>query len=228
MTFFLFILSIAVAAAQAQPAMLTDSKDGKKSVPRTERDGQDGWKLGKLDGVSLADVVTTFVDDRDGKKYKAVRIGTQVWMAENLNYDASGSVCYKNDSANCEKYGRLYNWKTAMKACPVGFHIPTRLELNELMDYVCGEKGACKKLSNKSGWNKDGNGTDDYGFSALPGGAVFHDDSFGVGDIGYWWSSSKDYSGLAHHFQGMGYGDKLDYDNHNENEWFFSVRCVQD
>jgi len=113
-----------------------------------------------------------FTDPRDGKVYRTVKIGSQVWMAENLAYAAEGSKCYNNEESNCEKYGRLYDWDTAMKSCPAGWHLPSREEWQTLVDFAGGGKIAGEKLKAKSGWNdyegKSGNGTDEYSFLGYP------------------------------------------------------------
>jgi uncharacterized protein (TIGR02145 family) len=173
----------------------------------------------------------SFTDSRDGKTYKTVKIGEQVWMAENLNYEAQGSLCYDNDNANCAKYGRLYNWETAKEVCPSGWHLPSEDEWKTLINVAGGDE-AGKNLKAANGWNSDGedsgNGTDDYGFSALPGGIGDSDGSFSdVGYDGYWWSSSECNSSIA-------YGPymnnliELVYSGSCYKSYLRSVRCVQD
>ena len=107
------------------------------------------------------------VDSRDGQVYRTIAIGSQTWMAQNLNYDEKG-YCYNEDDANCAKYGRLYGFDN--KICPAGWHLPTIDEWNTLFNYVGGASVAGKVLKSTTSWNDLGNGTDDYIFSALPAG----------------------------------------------------------
>jgi len=170
----------------------------------------------------------TFTDSRDGKKYKIVKIGSQTWMAENLNYNANGSKCYDNDPAYCQKYGRLYNWNTAKTACPKGWHLPTMSEYGKLDNFVGGEKLVGNFLKATNGWNKNSNGEDKYGFSALPGGYGSSDGSFYyVGDDGHWWSSSESTSDDAY-YQDMFYSSEGAYYRSGNKGDLYNVRCLQD
>jgi len=123
--------------------------------------------------------------------YKTAEIGTQTWMAENLNCVGEDAVnpvgkCYNNDPLNCNIYGRLYDWSTAKWICPSGWHLPTDAEWDILVNYAGGSDAAGTKLKAKSGWNNNGNGTDNYGFSALPGGI----NSVYISTSGAWWSAT--------------------------------------
>ena len=90
---------------------------------------------------------TSFTDARDGQKYKKVKIGNQIWMAQNLNYDTSkGCGLYNTDSSITEIYSRYYEWETAVKVCPAGWHLPSLYEWNELTDFLGGSSIAGGKM----------------------------------------------------------------------------------
>jgi uncharacterized protein (TIGR02145 family) len=146
----------------------------------------------------------SLTDPRNGQTYYTVKIGDQTWMAENLNFDAPGSLCHRNEESNCYIYGRLYEWNTVMDGspssslnpsrvqgiCPDGWHIPSDAEWTTLDNHVAGDittRGT--RLKARGGWTNDSNGTDDFGFSALPGG---RGGRFGGFDSGYayWWSTT--------------------------------------
>jgi uncharacterized protein (TIGR02145 family) len=182
------------------------------------------------------------LDPRDDQFYRTVKIGAQTWMAENLNYKTSeGSWCYDNKEANCDKYGRLYNWYTAIKACPKGWHLPSNGEWDKLYRFADGTNGtkspyksetAGKYLKSKEGWSdykgKSGNGLDVFGFSALPGGYGDSDGNFSyVGSHGRWWSSAQGYSSSAYS-RSMFYGYEYAYGYDFTKYFLQSVRCLQD
>lgn len=139
-------------------------------------------------------------DPRDGQVYKTVKIGDQVWMAQNLNYDDSvktpslkeNSWCYNDSSEYCEKYGRLYSWAAAKDVCPIGWHLPSEDELDDLIDSVARSASVGKSLQTKL-WDS---GTDAYGFSAIPAGR--RDDSgWYTGESAAFWSSTAESKGYA-------------------------------
>jgi uncharacterized protein (TIGR02145 family) len=194
----------------------------------------------------------TLIDTRDGKTYRTVKIGNQVWMAENLNYKpkTGKSWCYNDSDSYCEKYGRLYNWETAKKVCPAGWHLPSRSDWQELVRAVDSnahltEDGwdcynyAGEKLKSQSGWfvNKNNifydrsdefgfNGSDEFGFSALPGGdrhtgGKFYD----AGYYGNWWTATESGSGVAY-ARNMGYYYEYVYENDDNKSHGLSVRCL--
>jgi len=182
-----------------------------------------------------------FCDPRDGKKYVYVEIGDQIWMAENLNYNASGSKCGNGSSLSdanttyCNTYGRLYDFydqATAMSVCPTGWHVPSYVDWYVLMNFIDPNCMPCNnaaiKLKTTSGW-KSGNGTDDYGFSGLPGGVVnYTGNLILLGSLGTWWTSSEDinYGGqspsLQSEFEGVGWG------SYGKSNTLLNVRCLRD
>ena len=161
---------------------------------------------------------------------RTITINGQVWMAENLNRATANSKCYDDDASNCAKYGRLYTWADAKNACPAGWHFPSDAEWTMLTDAVGGAFTAGTKLKSTSGWGYDGNGTDDYGFSALPGGYGYSRGYFGAGYDGSWWGDTE--SVVVDGDTVAWYRNMLDYDSsvvryRLNTGYLFSVRCVQ-
>jgi uncharacterized protein (TIGR02145 family) len=177
--------------------------------------------------------------------FETVTLGGLKWMVKNLDVQTADSWCYGEGGeadvdgelktlssseiqANCAKYGRLYTWEAAKRACQsVGKRLPTREEWAALVT-AAGGSSAGKKLKSTSGWNSNGNGTNDYGFSALPGGRRESGGFFfEVGNLGYWWTATENGS-IGAYFRNMHY----DYDNVGEGNDFrsygFSVRCLHD
>jgi len=175
---------------------------------------------GKIEGKTLT-------DNRDGKKYKTVIIGTQTWMAENLNYEAKESKCYDDKPENCSKYGRLYNWYESDDGfCPYGWHLPNDAEWGKLTGFIGNDAG--NKLKATNGWSGNGNGTDNYGFSALPGGwCNSNGNFFKVDSNGSWWSDTEYKSDNASS-RNMLYNGSLVGTHSSDKSNLYSVRCVQD
>jgi uncharacterized protein (TIGR02145 family) len=174
----------------------------------------------------------TFTDPRDGKTYRWVRIGTQIWLAENLAYKPSrGNYwAYDNNPSNVARYGYLYDWQTARNVCPTGWHLPSNAEWVKLTNFIGDNEG--EKLKAKSGWLNNGNGTDDYGFSGLPGGGRGNGEGY-IGDVGHcgnWWTNTEtpelDPGWAMYGFLCYNSSSLLRYFNDKSNR--FSVRCIKD
>ena len=173
---------------------------------------------------------TSSMTDADGNTYNTVLIGTQCWMAENLNYETADSWWYDNSATSGDVYGRLYNWDAALTACPDGWHLPTDTEWTTLTDYLGGENVAGVKLKDTTTthWNPPNPGTNSSGFTALPGG---HRNISGYfysrGNSGSWWSATEDgpnYSWRRALFLG---GEGV-LRNLNFKSYGYSVRCLRD
>ena len=210
----------------------------------------------KDDKTQTEDPGKTFTDPRDGKVYKIVTIGTQTWLAENLNYtkgienitsaeewesmfggsftiphEKRAAWCYfDNSNANGDIYGALYTHAGAILACPPGWHIPSEEEWVQLTNYLGGLGGAggrMKEIGEKHWLTPNEGANNASGFSALPGGRR----SYSPGnfhDLGSkaYFWSQKETS--------IPYCLELLYDFCivGESHWFMSsgmsVRCVKD
>ena len=169
----------------------------------------------------------SFTDPRDGQAYKVVQIGNVTWFAENLDYEIDGSACPEGDSHNCEKYGRLYTWEAAQNACPEGWMLPDSLDLAKLVEQAGGESQAGDALKATAGWFKKGNGSDAFGFRALPAGFRNVEGAYdGIGVYAYIWSATETLDGLAYYLF-LDFSSKAAGLNAFGKGDFRSVRCIK-
>jgi len=220
-----------------------------------------GYMVCSSPGVWVASAHTvagTMTDSRDGgKTYKTIGIGTQTWMAENLNYEYKvagstyGNWCYRDSVQYCARYGRLYTWDAAMDSattgcdyyydkacmessetvqgvCPDGWHLPSRAEWYVLMTAVGGVATAGTMLKADEGWYGDGCGTDAYGFSALPSGFRCDDNSYSSEAYStLFWSS--DVSGQIDAYRiYLSYGYEDVSISSGRKSCAYPIRCVKD
>jgi uncharacterized protein (TIGR02145 family) len=173
----------------------------------------------------------TFIDSRDGQVYKWVRIGDQIWMAENLNFkpDSEPWVYNNNDLAYTNVYGRLYDWETACKVCPEGWHLPEKTEVEQLRAFLGGDSiagGKMKEAGTKHWASPNLGATNESSFTALPGGIGYIDELYYVDSTAWFWTATWIMGEMA-------WGNRLHYNFtqfYNNVSLFshgLSVRCVK-
>jgi len=187
-------------------------------------------------------------DARDGQTYQTVKLGDQTWFAQDLNYETENSWCYADDPANCEVYGRLYDWEAAMDACPDGWHLASDEEWSTLIKYLdpkadpnagVMESETAGGMMKTTGTIEDGTGlwrspnvgaTNVSGFSGIPGGARFDDGSYNVLALHAIYWSATEYDANSVWFRILDYGlVGLYRDNTNVTKTMgLSVRCIKD
>lgn len=191
----------------------------------------------------------------EGQTYKTVTIGTQTWMAENLNYAVDSSWCYKNSPDSCAKYGRLYQWASAMNIastynsttwggsdvkhqgiCPDGWHIPNKDEQQTLNDYVDANndnEAIGTSLKSVNGWKPYSGiatGTDRFGFSAFPAGDRSTSGNFyDFGSRAFFWGATEDDSDSDYAVDWNLYSsyEEFNYNGINPKSYGLSVRCLK-
>jgi len=204
--------------------------------------------------VSFTTASITNPVDVDGNTYTTVTIGSQVWMKENLkttryrngaviptglsdsqwqNTNSGAYAIYDNNAANNDTYGKLYNWfavTDSRNLCPTGWHVPSDAEWTTLENFLGGVNVAGGKMKAVSSlWTSPNTGaTDESGFSGLPGGCRFYLGSyFGVGNYGYWWSSTESSTTYAWG-RGLGYVSGGSNRSYYYEPYGFGVRCLRD
>lgn len=242
-------LASRIWASRATDAVdsLVYSWQGRRFLRDTVSQSRSGM-VREFDTTWNANIVYGYLTDtRDGQTYRTVTIGSRTWMAENLNFMVDNSWCFQNDAELCPMFGRLYTWPVAMGLdssykienssgallhqgiCPSGWHVPSDAEWDTLANDVGGADLAGWKLKSMSGWGDPGNGTDAYGFRALPAGRLENDSDFVcLGGVTHFWSSSERVAGASWAWRRDMSGGLDDLSRYSVSEKLgHSVRCLK-
>ena len=201
-----------------------DEQRIKQEEEKKRQEDEDRRKAEEQRRKELLKIGTTgsFIDSRDGQLYKTITFGNgQSWMAENLNFDLSGSMCYDKSSSNCYKYGRLYTWQQAKQACPPGWRLPTKGDfekLDGLFDY--NERYEFLIKGGKSGFNAELGG---YHNAYLTKRGFFSDN----GKFGYYWGITEEDRSRAWGLEFYTGTDHFRLTTHLKSS-SFSCRCIKD
>ncbi|ALO15519.1 hypothetical protein L21SP5_01879 [Salinivirga cyanobacteriivorans] len=158
-------------------------------------------------------------DSRDGKRYKVMRIGNQIWMTENLAYKTpEGCWPYLDDRQYVSEHGFLYNWETAKEACPDGWELPTKADFNQLLFLIARDnknpskeiiQGGCSGFEAiQSGWRTENGQYVDLDYS------------------GNYWTRSKSFRGQAW-LLFIGKNGRKSYIDFADKRFGMSVRCIK-
>ncbi len=187
-----------------------------------------------------------------GSEIKSVKIGNQVWMAENLNVShyrngdpiptglsktqwesttQGAFAIYNDDPANEKIYGKLYNWYAVNDSrglCPAGWHVPSEKEWTTLKTNLGGSGIAGGKLKATTNWDSPNSGaTNSSGFNAFPGGFRYNETYKFNGSKGMWWSSTEiDFDNVWGFLMELNESDL--YKSFNDKQQGVSVRCIKD
>ena len=179
-------------------------------------------------------MTASFTDPRDGQVYKTVKLANRWWMAENFNFDTTGSYCYNKDPSNCELYGRLYNLGTARMAAPSGWHLPTDNEWRTLEAYL----GISDDELFADGFRGVNAGElilseDGVGFNALLTGYMYYnswaDRFFSLNTSTYFWTSSYDQSQANYYVRQLkANSGGIERSKKSGGQYAYSVRYIKD
>jgi uncharacterized protein (TIGR02145 family) len=241
-------ISVFLSSIAQDLSYLTGNDVNQRNNKSEFKEKSEAW----VDNVTSSAIFN--ISDNDGNTYNIVKIGNQVWMAENLkttkfndgtripmvsdykgwsNLISPGYCWYNNDSGRYkDDYGALYNGYTVStgKLCPAGWHVPSLEEWTTLTDFVGGKTagGKLKERGNQYWMSPNAGATNETGFTALPGGSRGSLGSFmDEGLRGYWWSST-DYDGTDAWNRAMGYTFSNVTGSSDHKKSGLSVRCVKD